>query len=143
MHISSFQVFLQTLLSAHLAAAQWSIAFYTGETCNNDASFNNTNYLGDHKSTCLLAGENAHYCTWHTENGQNAHLCTAPMDPPPASFRFAQGGQCIVSWSESCEVANWPGSEDDELVSNTCYKTSELPGGKGSAIGFQCWMLSD
>lgn len=78
---------IQPILAATFAAlaSAWSIAFYSGENCNQDPSFADATYSGTGQSGCLAAGAPGNGCEWHTNNGANSAPCTGPMSPAPGS----------------------------------------------------------
>lgn len=90
----------------------WSIAFYTGEDCNGDETFNNAIHTGSGSSACIAAGAPTAdvECSWYSNGGQSEENCTAAMNPQPKSLKFAQTGSCAVSWY-GCESPNWVSCE--------------------------------
>ncbi|CAK4031048.1 Hypothetical predicted protein [Lecanosticta acicola] len=95
---------LATVGLANLASAWW-ISFYTGELCDQDASFNYVNYWGKYQSNCVYVGEDENNCGWYTDNGQTKNRCTAPMlDPRPSSYLYADDTKCDIYMGSTCEA---------------------------------------
>ncbi|CAK3869211.1 Hypothetical predicted protein [Lecanosticta acicola] len=127
-----------------LTVSAWSIAFYTGENCEQDTSFNDVQYLGDTQSDCLIPGERGQddvdHCTWYTNNGADSAVCTGPMDPQPQSWMFGSNGQptpmCYVNYEEECDILEW----EHVPVQGECYKIADLEAKpNGNPIHFRCF----
>ncbi|KAF2159708.1 hypothetical protein M409DRAFT_29868 [Zasmidium cellare ATCC 36951] len=93
--------FILALVAAFLvpvmASLHWEIAFYTGENCDADTSYNYTRYWGERTYWCRIAGNAGDNCEWHTNNGAtDVEGCTSPIQPQPKSFRYGKRTLCNV-----------------------------------------------
>ncbi|KAK4505577.1 hypothetical protein PRZ48_003540 [Zasmidium cellare] len=106
--------------------SSWSIAFYSGDKCDQDPNFSSSSYSGSSTdmSWCLQAGEPGQGCQWHTNSGATSEDCSVATQPMPGSFRYEEGSQCCVEIGDNTEClykeCEYPGPGD-------CYPTKYMP----------------